>query len=103
MGRALAQVDPSKTPTEWARVVYPHWKRPDTVSLAAAADAVTKIDSVAPGFGASTVGLEMVGLEPEQIRRVQAELRQAQGTQAVDQLIGPRQTPEPPQAIGGGH
>ena len=88
MGRALATVDSSRTPDEWARAVYPHWKRPDTVSLAAAADAVTKIDSVAPGFGASTVGLEMVGLEPDQIRRVQAEMRQTQGASAVDSLIG---------------
>jgi hypothetical protein len=58
------------------------------VSLASAADAVSKIDSAVPGFGATSVGLEMAGLEPEQIRRVQADLRAAQGSAAVDALIG---------------
>lgn len=75
-----------------ARSVYrrmlPHWKRPDTVSPAEAADAVVKLGSAIPGFGASEVGLELAGLEPEQISRFQAEQRRQQSRANIAALTG---------------
>ena len=75
-----------------AQVVYrkmlPHWKRPDTVSPAEAADAVVKLDAAIPGFGATEVGMEMAGLEPEQIARARAEFTRQQSRQSILALAG---------------
>lgn len=92
MGRALhiqnAGEAGNLSGREWASQVAPHWQRPDTISLAAAADAVTKLDAVAPGFGASQVGLEMAGLEPEQIAGFRSEQARLRGRATLERLNG---------------
>ncbi len=89
MGRALRILNgPALSPADWASLVAPHWQRPDAVSVAAATDAVVKLDSVAPGFGASQVGLEMAGLEPEQVTNFRAEQARNRGRQTLEALTG---------------
>lgn len=77
-----------------ARAVYrkmlPHWKRPDTVGPGEAADAVVKLNSAIPGFGATEVGMEAAGLDPDQIARVKADLTRSQALSAISAL-----TPQP--------
>ncbi len=74
-------------------VVLPHWQRPDTVSLAAATDAVVKLDSVVDGFGASRVGLEMAGLEDAQIAQLEAEQARARGRETLAALTSANTKP----------
>lgn len=89
MTNSLRLLDDSPAAREVYRRMRPHWKRPDTVALGAAVDAVQKIDAVSPGFGASAVGLEMAGLDPEQIERWTTEQRRQQARASIAALAGP--------------
>lgn len=88
MVNSLRMLDDSPAARDVYRRMRPHWKRPDTIALGAAVDAVQKIDAVSPGFGASSVGLEMAGLEPDQIERWQGEQRRAQARASMLALAG---------------
>jgi len=88
MTYALRIHDDSPAARNVYRRMMPHWKRPDTVSPAEAADAVVKLNSAIPGFGATEVGLEMAGLEPQQIERFLAEQRRQQSRQSILALAG---------------
>lgn len=59
--------------------VEPDFASPNLHSIGAKADWATKVESMVPGFGATKVGLEMVGLTDAQIERVRGELSQQQG------------------------
>lgn len=93
MTYALRVVDDSPAAREVYRGVRPHWQRPDLVSPAEAADAVVKLNAaIQPGsFGESDVGLEMAGLEADQIERWRAERAQTQARSAVTTLLAPDQ------------
>ena len=67
--------------------VRSRWRSPMHESRAAAADAGMKILDKVPWLGDTTVGLEVLGLSPDQIRRAQAERRRAGGRQVLDRLI----------------
>lgn len=88
MTNALRIHDDSPAARSVYRRMMPHWKRPDTVSPAEAADAVVKLNAAIPGFGATEVGLEMAGLEPQQIERFLAEQRRQQSRQSILALAG---------------
>lgn len=90
MTYALRIKDDSLAAREVYRQMRPHWKRPDTISLGMATDAVMKLDSISPGFGNSDVGLEMAGLEPDQIARYRAEQRRSQGTANLAAILDRR-------------
>ncbi|MFT3971705.1 MAG: hypothetical protein QM695_15875 [Micropruina sp.] len=97
MTSALRIIDDTPAARDVYRRMAPHWQRPDTVSLAAATDAVVKLDTVAPGFGQSEVGLEMAGLEPDQIARFRVEQARLRGQATIEALIASN----PPAAIDG--
>jgi len=82
-------------PAEW-RSIRPKWQNPAYTSRAAAADAGTKIAAAIPGFAGTEVGLEMMGLSPEQIRRFQSEQRRNRGGNTLQQLMNPQPPNEPP-------
>lgn len=89
MTYALRIRDDSPAANEVYRKMRPHWQRPDLVSPAEAADAVTKLNAaIVPGsFGGSEVGLEMAGLDADQIERWQAEQRRTQGRATLTAIL----------------
>ena len=89
MTSALRILDDTPAARDVYRRMSPHWQRPDTVSLAAATDAVVKLDTVAPGFGQSEVGLEMAGLEPDQVARFRVEQARLRGQATITALTSP--------------
>lgn len=87
----------AEMPPEW-RSIRPQFQNPAYTSRAAAADAGTKIAAAIPGFADTEVGLEMMGLSPEQIRRFKAEQRRANGAATIRALI--EQEPPDDGAVG---
>lgn len=65
-------------PAEW-RTVKPIFQNPAYISRAQAADAGTKIAAAIPGFADTEVGLEMMGLTPDQIERFRSDQRRNAG------------------------
>lgn len=83
--RALAMLNGmTEIPTEWL-TIEPKWRDRRYVSTSAQADAGSK---VVPLIAAATseVELELLGLDEQQIRRVMAEKRRAQGSSVLDRL-----------------
>jgi hypothetical protein len=68
--------------------VRPLWRNPMHVARAQAADAGTKILGQLPWLADTSVGLELVGLTPDQARRAQAERQRANGLQVLQRLTG---------------
>ena len=62
------------------------WRRADRPTLAAIADAGAKQVTALPAVADTEVGMELVGLSPDQIQRVQAERRRAQGSRVLERL-----------------
>lgn len=62
------------------------WRDVRFTSRAAAADAGAKIAAVVPGLADTEVGLELLGLSPDQIRRFLAERRVAAGRGVLEGL-----------------
>lgn len=83
--RALAILnDMSEVPPEWA-TIEPKWRDPRYTSKAAQADAGSKTVPLIAS-ATSEVELELLGLDEQQIRRVMAEKRRAQGSSVLDRL-----------------
>jgi hypothetical protein len=77
--RALAiQNNLDAVPKEWAGIDT-KWRNPKYLSRAAAADAGSKQLSAVPWLAETEVGLELLGLDEQQIRRAMAEKRRASG------------------------
>jgi hypothetical protein len=64
------------------------WRSPMHESRAQAADAASKILDKFPWLAETSVGLEISGLTPDQVRRAQAERTRANGRSTLDRLIG---------------
>ncbi|OBA62195.1 portal protein [Nocardia sp. 852002-20019_SCH5090214] len=91
MTRALAIAHDEKTiPKEWA-TVDTKWRSPLYLSRSAEADAGTKQLSAAPWLAETEVGLELLGLDEQQIRRAMAEKRRATVSQLMQRLTPPNQ------------
>ena len=89
--RALAmQNGLDAVPTEWATIA-PKWRSPVYLSRAAQADAGMKQLTAAPWLADTTVGLELLGLDQQQIDRAVSERRRASGSAALRDLVA-RQT-----------
>lgn len=87
MTRALAMKNRGRLPG--GLEVMPRWRNPMHTSRAAAADAGTKVLDKLPWLADSEVGLELMGLTPDQIRRAQADRRRQRGTTGIlDALRG---------------
>ncbi len=69
-------------PPEWLTIA-PKWRSPIYLSRAAAADAGTKQLSAIPWLAETEVGLELLGLDDQQIRRALAEKRRLSGSDAL--------------------
>jgi hypothetical protein len=64
-------------------------------SLPGRVDAVMKLSAVIDGFGSTTVGMRMAGMDDADISSVRAEMQQAQAMQAAQALFStmpPEQT-----------
>lgn len=84
--RALAmQNELTAVPPEW-RTVAPKWRSPVYLSRAAQADAGMKQLTAAPWLAETTVGLELLGLDQQQIDRAVAERRRLGGSAALRAL-----------------
>ena len=73
--------------------IRPDWLGAKFESRAAKADAGSKQVAAAPWLAETEVGLELMGLEPEQIKRALAEKRKAAGRAVLATLAQP-QTPQ---------
>ncbi len=84
--RGLAiQNDLDRVPAEWASIA-PKWRSPVHLSRAAAADAGAKQLSSIPWLADTEVGLELLGLDEQQIRRAMAEKRRSDGRGILQSL-----------------
>jgi hypothetical protein len=83
-----------------------HWRKPMYVSSSAAADAGSKIIDKAPWLADTEVGLELMGLSPDQIKRAMSEKRRATGSgilqtlQAAAQQQAAQMNPQAPGNAG---
>jgi len=87
--RALAiQNGLSEIPKEWA-AIQPKWRDPRFLSRSAAADAGSKVIGSIPWLAESEVGLELLGLDTQQIERALADRRRAAGRAVIAGLVRP--------------
>ena len=82
--RALRMLNGGDVPTDLE--VTPAWRSPLHVSRASAADAASKVIDKFPWLAETSVGLELSGLTPEQVRRATSERRAAQGRETLSRL-----------------
>jgi hypothetical protein len=76
----------SDIPDEW-RSVEPKWRSPLYLSRAAQADAGAKQLGAVPWLAETSVGLELLGLDEQQVRRAMAEKRRTEGSAALRALV----------------
>lgn len=89
VNRALAiQNGLAEVPEAWGSIET-KWRSPIYLSRAAAADAGAKQISVVPWLAETEVGLELLGLDDQQIRRAMADRRRAAGRAVVAALTPP--------------
>lgn len=62
------------------------WRRPDRSTSAALADAGAKQVSSVPSLAESEVGLELLGLTPDQIERHMSEMRRAKSSETLERI-----------------
>lgn len=86
--RALAIANGlTSIPPEWSSIA-PKWRSPIYLSRAAQADAGTKQLTAVPWLADTEVGLELLGLDEQQITRAQADRRRIQGRSLLTRLAG---------------
>lgn len=85
---ALAiQNDLTEVPNEW-RSIDTKWRDVRYISRAAQADAGMKQLTAVPALAESEVGLELLGLDPQQIKQFMADRQRAQSRANLNALIG---------------
>jgi hypothetical protein len=84
--RALAIADDrGEVPAEWA-TIDARWRSPLYLSRAAQADAGMKQLTAVPWLADTEVGLELLGLDDQQIRRAVSDRRRSEGRGVLDTL-----------------
>jgi hypothetical protein len=83
--RALGMLNGGDLPDDLD--ILPLVRSPMHISRAAAADSGSKVLDKAPWLADSEVGLELLGLTRDQIRRAMSDKRRATGRQALERLI----------------
>lgn len=84
--RALAMLNKiaiDEIPKEW-KSIDTQWRDPRYQSRAAEADAGTKQLAAVPWLAETEIGLELLGLTPQQVRRAMADKRRATVTELVE-------------------
>lgn len=95
MARALAIANGEReVPPEW-KTIDTRWGSPIYLSRAAAADAGMKQLTAVPWLADTEVGLELLGLDEQQIKRALADKRRAQAASLVEKLTA-APVPAPP-------
>lgn len=90
----------NSVPDEW-RSIDTKWRNPRYISRAAEADAGGKQIAAVPWLAETEVGLELLGLDDQQITRALAERRRAVAGSRMDALIGLGGAPEvAPDGVG---
>lgn len=84
--RGLAILNGVEPDESWLSI-RPSWRNPKFESRAAMADAGTKIAMAVPGMAETSVGLELMGLSPEQIDRFRSEQRRARGLSVLNEIV----------------
>lgn len=85
--RGLAiQNDESDIPQDW-KSIAPKWRNPVYLSRAAAADAGAKQLGAVPWLADTEVGLELLGLDEQQITRALADRRRQGGSAALRAIV----------------
>ncbi len=98
MQRALAMANgETGVPDEFATIA-PKFRSPVHLSRAAEADAGVKQLSAAPWLAETTVGLELLGLSPQQIDRAMSERRRNAGRASIAALAAATQPAVAPEA-----
>lgn len=95
--------DLSEIPPEW-RSIDTKWRDPRYISRSAQADAGLKQLQAVPALAESEVGLELLGLDEQQIKRFLSERRRAQSNARLDALIAVGQRQQegaPPDGVAG--
>lgn len=82
----------SVPPPEMADLTF-SWRRADRPSLVSIADAGTKQVASIPDLADTEVGMELIGLSPDQIDRAQSELRRKAGAQVLAGIRDQTQQP----------
>ena len=84
---ALAMTDNSPAAVAEYAKLRPRWINPATPSVVSASDAMVKQISAMPWIGESTVALEELGYDQDQIERLLADKRRAAGIAGIGALI----------------
>ena len=93
--RALAMANGEvKVPDEW-RSIDARWRSPIYLSRAAQADAGLKQLTAVPWLAETEVGLELLGLDDQQVRRAMSEKRRLGGSAALRAITQAAQTGQP--------
>ncbi len=91
--RAMAMTSgETSIPAEWLSIDS-KWRNPAYLSRAALADAGSKQIGSAPWLAETEVGLELLGLDEQQISRALAEKRRAQGVSRLAELVAASKPP----------
>ncbi|MFI5833204.1 phage portal protein [Micromonospora sp. NPDC051300] len=102
--RALAMangVPAGEIPDQWA-TIQPRWRDPRFLSRAAQADAGMKQLAAIPWLAETEVGLELLGLDRQQIDRAQADRRRVQAQQRLTALAAAAQAAGQDPVVAGG-
>lgn len=86
MAQAIAKDTTPEQLSEQERAVVAHFKNPAMPSVAATADAATKIASARPSFAQTDIFLEMLGFDQADIRRIRAQEARARGNDFLEEL-----------------
>ena len=86
MALAIANQTTVEELSEDQRAVVAHFRNPNTPSIAASADAATKIASARPAFAQTDVFLEMMGFDQADIRRIRGQEQRSRGLQVLGEL-----------------
>lgn len=76
----------SEIPDAW-KSIQANWRNPRYESRAALADAGMKQVAAVPWLAETEVGLELLGLTPDQVKRAQAEHRRGAGSAALTSIL----------------
>lgn len=90
----------TEVPDEY-RTIDTHWRNPRYLSRAAMADAGSKQIAAVPALAQTEVGLELLGLDPQQVKRATAEMRRNRLAGSLTGLaaVAPPQEPAEPEPV----